>query len=67
MTVANQIAIRDFGHKAISTLARKGIRVIDVTALPDATGSFLNSDRGYVVDDNGTGRVLTYCELGRLA
>ena len=63
MTVAAQIALRDFGRKTIAALTAKGIRVINVTALPDAKGSFLNSERGYVVDDNGTGRVFTYLEL----
>lgn len=67
MNVALEIATRDFGRKTIAALARKGIRVINVTSLPDAKGSFLNSERGYVVDDNGTGRVFTYLELARNA
>lgn len=52
-----------FGRKAACSLARKGIRVIGLQAIPDEKGSFLNSTTGYVVDDNGCGRVWTYFEV----
>ena len=64
---ASQIATSHFGRKAVTALARKGIRVIGLQAIPDAAGSFLNSSTGYVVDDNGCGRVLSYFEVRALA
>jgi hypothetical protein len=68
MSVSTQIATRHFGRKAVASLARKGIRIVGLQSLPDAAGSFLNSETGYVVDDNGTGRVWTYLEVnGRAA
>lgn len=68
-TAASQIATRDFGRKAIATLARKGIRIIGLQAIPDMTSAmpYANADRGYVVDDNGTGRVWTYREVAAQA
>jgi hypothetical protein len=65
--MAHQIATRHFGRKAISTLARKGIRVVGLQALPDERGNFLNSTTGYVVDDNGCGRIWTYFEVVAMA
>lgn len=63
MTVATQIATRHFGRKAVSALARKGITVIGTQSLPDAKGSFLNSETGYCINHNGCGRVLSYSEM----
>lgn len=59
--VALAIATRDLGRKVIAALARKGITVINVQALPDFSSPmpFANADRGYVVNDNGCGRVWT--------
>jgi hypothetical protein len=70
MSVALQIANRDFGKRAIVKLAKAGIRIINIQAIPDMSSSmpYANADRGYVVDDNGTGRVWTYFEVkARLA
>lgn len=64
---AFQIATRHFGREAVATLARKGIRVIGLQAIPDETGSFLNSTTGYVVDDNSCGRVWSYREVAEAA
>jgi hypothetical protein len=60
---ASQISSRHFGRKAVTALARKGIRVIGLQAIPDERGSFLNSTTGYVVDDNGYGPFLTYRQV----
>jgi hypothetical protein len=60
---AYQIATRHFGRKATTTLARKGIRVISLQAIPDERGSLLNSTTGYVVDDNGCSRIWSYREV----
>jgi hypothetical protein len=64
---ASQIAARHFGRPAVATLARKGIRVIGLQAIPDERGSFLNSTTGYVVDDNGCGRVWTFRQVSEAA
>lgn len=63
MSVSSQISLRHFGRKAVTALARKGIRVIGLQAIPDEQGSFLSSTTGYVVDDNGCGRVWTYLQV----
>jgi hypothetical protein len=55
--VGHQIALRHFGRSTVNALARKGIRFLGPTAVPDASGSFLNSETGYKMDDNGTGRI----------
>lgn len=64
---ASQIALRHFGRKTVSSLARKGVRIIGLQAIPDERGSFLNSTTGYVVDDRGTGRVWTYLQVTEAA
>ncbi len=64
---ASQIAARHFGRKVVSALSRKGIRVIALQSIPDERGSFLNSTTGYVVDDNGCGRVWSYREVAAAA
>jgi hypothetical protein len=58
-----QFVKRHFGLKTLNSLSRKGIRIIGMQALPDADGSFLNSETGYTVDDNGTGKVLKFREV----
>jgi len=63
MSFSSELSTRHFGRKAVCALARKGIRVTGLQALPDASGSFLNSSTGYLVDDNGCGRVWTYFQV----
>ncbi len=62
-TVANEIVTRRFGKRVINRLAKKGIKVVNCTTIPDENGSFLNGRSAYVVDDNGTGRVWTDAEI----
>jgi hypothetical protein len=64
---ASQISSRHFGRKAVASLARKGIRVIGLQAIPDERGSFLNSSTGYLVDDTGCGRVWSYRQVTEAA
>jgi hypothetical protein len=54
--------MRDFSAATIHALARKGITVIGLMALP--TGRFADYDRGYIVADN---RVLTHADMLVLA
>lgn len=63
MSVAAQIAVRHFGRKGVKALERKGITLIGLQSLPDAKGSFLNSETGYCINHNGCGRVLSYNEM----
>lgn len=62
-TAANQIARSHFGAKRVKALAAIGITIIGITALPDASGSFLNSDTGYCLDNNGEHQVRRYLEV----
>jgi hypothetical protein len=59
--------MNDFSKKTIRMLAKKGISLIGLQAIPDEKGSFLNSQRGYVVNDNGTCRVLLFLEVMKIA
>jgi hypothetical protein len=69
MSVAQQIASRHFGRKMVSALSRKGIRVIGLQALPDMSSSmpYANASTGYIVDDNGCGRIWTHREVTEAA
>jgi hypothetical protein len=61
---AAQIARRDFSAKTLRALAKRGIEVIGVQALPGAGEMpWANADRGYVVNDNDCGRVLTFKQV----
>ena len=56
--------MRDFSRKTLAALARKGIRVISLQAVPGKGDMpFANATRGYVVDDNGCGRVWTFNQV----
>ncbi len=69
MSVALQIARRDFGGKAVTKLAFRGITFIGVRALPDMTSDMpmANANRGYVVTNgNGNSRVLSYADVRKL-
>lgn len=65
MTASAQIAARHFGCKTVKALTRKGIRVTGLQACP--TGRFADYDTCYVVDDNGTGRVLSFTQVREAA
>jgi hypothetical protein len=64
---ATQLFIGYFGKKVVNALAKKGITPIRSVALPDANGSYLNSDVGYCINDNGTHRIKLYSEIVALA
>lgn len=61
--------MNDFSKKTIAALARKGIRLIGLQAIPDMSFPmpFANASRGYIIDDNGTCRLLTFNEVLELA
>ena len=66
MTIA---AKRDFSKRTVRALARRGISVIGVQGLPDMSSvmPYANLERGYLLDDNGTARVLRFRDVITLA
>lgn len=67
--MSNEIAVRHFGRKAVKTLAARGVRVIGTCVIPDMSKPlpFASGETGYSVDDNGTGRILTYRQVSEAA
>lgn len=64
---ASQISSRHFSRKTLAGLSRKGIAIIGITCIPDASGSFANGETAYKVSDNGTGRIWTFRQVLRAA
>jgi hypothetical protein len=66
---ASQIFLRHFGRKAVSALARKGIRLVGLQAVPNMAAAlpFADAETCYCVDDNGCGRVWTYAQVREAA
>jgi hypothetical protein len=61
---ASQISLRHFGRKAIAALARKGITITGLTVIPgEGAMPFATGETGYLVADNGCGRVWTYRQV----
>ena len=54
---------RDFNIKTVKKLKKKGVEIYRKTWLPNVNGDFTNGETGYIVNDNGTSRVLTYTEV----
>lgn len=68
MSAISQIASRHFGRKAVAALARKGITIIATQVIPGAGDMpFATGETGYVVSDNGCGRVWTYRQVADAA
>jgi Ser-tRNA(Ala) deacylase AlaX len=63
MNVPAQIARRDFAASTLRALSKKGITLIGTQLLPHPVTGWINADRGYVVDDNGTGRVWDFRQV----
>lgn len=60
--------MRDFTTKTRNALARKGIAIIGLTVIPDASDlPFASGARGYRVNDNGCGRILSFAQVLELA
>lgn len=53
-------ASRDFGKEVLAGLRKRSIRITGSTWLPGPGGNYANGERGYLLDDNGTGRVRDY-------
>jgi hypothetical protein len=52
--------MRDFGKEVLAALRKRGIKVTGSTWLPDEKGNYANGSRGYLIEDNGTGKVRDY-------
>lgn len=60
--------MRDFSAKTRNALARRGVSIIGTTVIPGAGDMpFANGERGYRVNDNGCGRILTFAQVLALA
>lgn len=61
--------MNDFSKATIRKLSSKGITLIGLQAIPDMTSAmpWANADRGYVMNDNGTCRVLSFREVLEIA
>ena len=57
--------MNDFSKKTVSALARKGIRLYGLTVIPNNASNmpFATGERGYLVDDNGTGKVWNFMQV----
>lgn len=57
--------MNDFSRSTLRALARKGIRIIGLTVIPNMASDmpFATGDRGYKVDDNGCGRIWTFAQV----
>ena len=51
-----------FSAKTLRALSRKGVTITGLQALP-VNGSFANCETGYLVNDNGCGRVWTFAQV----
>jgi hypothetical protein len=60
--------MNDFSKKTIGSLTRKGVSLIGLTVIPgNGDMPFANGDRGYILNDNGTQRVLLFSQVMELA
>lgn len=63
--MARKIGERDFNVSTIKKLVKKNISIMTITSIPGENPDmpFANSERGYIVNDNGTSRVWTYSQI----
>jgi hypothetical protein len=61
--------MRDFSKATLAALACKGIVIRGTQALPDMSSPmpYANASTGYLVDDNGCGRVWTFAQVKEAA
>jgi hypothetical protein len=59
--VATQIARRDFSAKTLRALAKRGLEVVSVQAIPGAGAMpWANAERGYLLNN---GRLVTFAQV----
>ena len=61
--------MNDFSRSTLRKLARKGISLVGLTAIPNVSSDmpYANATRGYCLDDNGTHKVRTFLEVQEMA
>lgn len=61
--------MRDFSASTRKSLSRKGIVIIGLTVIPNANSNmpFATGERGYRINDNGCGRILSFSQILELA
>ena len=68
MSFSSKLASRDFSAKTLRALNAKGIALVSVQMIPgEGDMPWANADRGYLVDDQGTGRVWTFKKVTEAA
>ena len=67
LSVAQQIVRRHFAAKTLRSLEKRGIRVLSSTFIPGTSGTYLDGETAYNIDDNGCGRVWTFLEVLKAA
>ena len=67
LTFAAQMACKDFSRSTIKSLAKKGVSLIGIQMVPSPKLGWLDAEKCYTVDDNGTGRVWSFLETLALA
>ena len=65
MNISAVMATRDFPASTIRKLAAKGVTLLSPCLIPHPKTGFINPDRGYNVDDNGTGKTWSYAQVLR--
>ena len=64
----NNTITRDFSAKTRRALAKKGIEIINTTAIPgEGPMPWANATRGYELNDNGTHRLCTHSQVMAMA
>jgi hypothetical protein len=59
--VASQIARRDFSAKTLRALAKRGLELVGVQAIPgNGDMPWANAERGYMLND---GRLVTFAQV----
>lgn len=66
MTKHHEIPASHFNNKTLKTLTKKGIAIVGMTALP-VNGSYLNTQTGYELNNNGTGQIKNYLQVLEMA
>lgn len=62
----NHCSAKDFPRSLVAALNARGIYFHGTTYVPSADGSYLDGERTYQLNDNGTHRVRTYAEVRAL-
>jgi hypothetical protein len=65
--LSHSVFARDFSAVTRRALLKKGIAVLGITNVPDATGNYANGSRGYELANNGTFMIRSHSEVREMA